>query len=205
MEEGKLEPISKKKLWIHYLILPLLVLSMMHKLILLTPRISTATLDTSTFVCTITCLCYLVAFGISCSGLILHDETMDLINGWSDVLTYYAEDEGKPMPLIANTKSAVVVSSLAILAMAIAWTVSGFSIAFRTLPVTLITLADVMGVISAKTKIPRLIWKLLFWPLEFIMYLLPMFLAGWGAMVMMLGVMVVMNCTNQLRYNFVIS
>ena len=104
------------------------------------------------------------------------------------------------MRLVTNAKTAAVLSSLAVLAMAVAWAVSGFSIAFPTLPATFLVMAETVGLIPKTLAVPRIIWKLLFWPLEFVMYAVPMLLAGWGGMVLMLLFMVIMNCTNELRY-----
>ena len=199
-KDGKLEKLSTEKLWIHYSLLSILVLSMLHKLVIFVSRVASGHLDTTTYICAATFLCYLVAFSISSACLILTDETMDMINGWPSILMYYSAKDGERMSLVANTKTAIVISSLAVLAMTIAVAVSGFSIAFRALPVTFLAAAEAAGLIPANTKLPRIFWKLLLWPLEFIMYLIPMFIAGWGAMVLMLLVIVVMNCAYQLRY-----
>ena len=51
----------------------------------------------------------------------------------------------KLMPLVENTKTAVLVSSLAILAMVVAGAVTGFSIGMEALPVTLFTPAVAVG------------------------------------------------------------
>ena len=162
-EDGKLEPVSRTKIWIHYLVLSVLVVSMMHKLIIFLILLSSKTLNTSTFICCATFLCYLVAFSISSSCLFLTDETMDMINGWPKILMYFAEEDGKSMRLVTNTKTAVVISSLAVLAMATACPASTFSIAFQALPVTFLVMAESVGVIPVTWKVPRVIWKLLLW------------------------------------------
>ena len=199
-EDGKLEHCSRQKRWIHYLVISLLALRMVHQFTVVIPRWSSGRLDTTTFICTATFLCYLVAFSVSSSYLILPDETIDAKHGWPKILAYCAEEDQEPMPLIGNTKTAVVMSSLAILAMAIAWNAAGITIVFNALPVSLLVTAEEAGLIPVTVKIPRIVWQLLFWPLELIMYILPMFMAAWGPMILMLNIMTAMNCVNQLRY-----
>ena len=199
--DGKLETVSLKKLCIHYSILVVQLISMMHKGFVLISRVLSGRIDTMTFICAATFLCYLVPFSTSSSGLILQGETIDLINSWPSILMYFSEENGRLMPLVANTKTAVVVSSVAILAMVIAAGVSGFSIVIQAQPFTFFAIAETFGLIRCDLKIHSTVWKILFWPMEFIMYLLPMFTAGWGTMVMLLNIMVIMNCANKLRYD----
>ena len=201
-EHGNLEHSSGKKLWIHYLVLSLMVLSMMHKLIAVLPRVSSGTLDTTTFICTAYFLCYLVAFSVSLSCLILTDETIDLINDWHTILMYYcAEEEGEvPGSVVTNTKTAFVVCSVAIMAQTIAWGVSVFSFVFPDLPATYIVMADEAGLVPVAPIIPRIFWKLLLWPLELMTYILPMFMAAWGSIVFLVNIIVSSTCVNQLRY-----
>ena len=199
-DDGKLEPISRTKLWIHYLVLSVLAVSMMHKLIIFIFLISSGTLDTETFFCGAVSLCYVVAFSLSSSTLILPEETMDMINGWPKILMHFPDEDGKVMLLVANTKTAVVILEIAILMMVIASAGSGFSIVFRALPVTILVAAETAGLITTTSEVPRIVWKSLFWPLEFIMYGVPLLQAGWGGMVTILLAMVLMNCTNQMRY-----
>ena len=200
-KDGELEPISGWRLWVHYAVLLLLAVSMIHKFLVVFPRVSAGVLDTTTFICIALFLCYLVAFSVSTSHLILTEETIVLINGYSRIMMSCAED-GEPMPLIANTKTAVVVTSVAILSQTIAWGVSAFSFVFPDLPGTYIAMmADEAGFVSGSSYvIPGIVWKLLLWPLELITYTIPMFMAAWAPIIMLLEMMVVNNCLNQLRF-----
>ena len=199
-QDGKLEHCSRKRIWIHYFVLLLLAVSMIHKFLIVVPRISSGTIDTTTFICIATFLCYLVAFSVSSSFLILTDETIDLIHCWPRILMYCAEENEEPVALVANTKTAVVVSSVAILAQTIAWGVSVFSFVFPDLPATYIVMAGKVGLVPVASKIPRIMWKLLLWPLELMTYILPLFMAAWAPMILMIDIMVARNCVNQLRY-----
>ena len=156
-DDGKLEPISRTKLWIHYLVLSVLAVSMMHKLIIFIFLISSGTLDTSTFLCGAVSLCYLVGFSASSSDLILTDVTMDLINGYPKIMMHYSDEDGKVMPVIANTKTAVVIAGTAILMMLIALAASGISIVFRAVPVTILVAAETAGLITTTSEVPRIL------------------------------------------------
>ena len=110
---------------------------------------------------------------------------------------YCATEEDKgPMTLVSNTK----IASLAILAIAVALTAAVFSVVFEAIPVSLFVTAEAVGLIPVKLKIPRIAWQLLFLQLELISYILPMFLAAWAAMILMLNIMTAMNCVTELRY-----
>ena len=126
-EDGKLAKAPLKKLLIHYLLQGIFMLSMLHKMAVLFYRLAYDELGTMTFVCAATVLCYLVAFSLSASCLFLQDETTDIINGWPEILDYYSnEDDGIKLKIINNTKIAIVVTSLAGLAMVIGFVVSTF-------------------------------------------------------------------------------
>ena len=200
-EDGKLEILAGRKIWIHYLVLSVLFVSMMHKFVIFVGRVAAGQLDTMTFICSASSLVYLGGFSVASSSWILRDETIDIVHGWPDILTCCSPEEGEPIPLIANTKTAVMISSLAVLNVIISLAVSGFGFGMQSLPVTYFAAAEAVGLISPSTNVPRILWKLLFWPLECLTYVLPMFVSGWAAMLMMLMVMVIMNCANQLRYN----
>ena len=198
-EDGKLEHCSRKKLWIHYSVLFLLLLSTLHKLVVSITLISSGKLDTSTLMCAATFLFYMVPACVSCSFLILTDETIDLINGWPKILSYYPNEDGAALPLVANSKTAICVFIIAFKAQAVTVCVSGFSFVFRKLPVTMVAVAQDVGLIPVTSGIPRIIWSLVFLPLEFIMIATPLLMVTWGGMILMLFLMVVLNCLNQQR------
>ena len=65
------------------------------------------------------------------------------------------------MILIAYYKTAVVVSSLAVIVIVIEVSDSGFGIVTVELPFTLVAAAETFGLIPANTKIPSIVWPLL--------------------------------------------
>ena len=114
-EDGTLEKLSGPKLWIHYLVLSALIMSMMHKLIALASRVASAQLDAVTFICSFLSSVYLGGLSVPSSSWILRDETIDMVHGWPSILMYCSPQDGEPIPLIANTQTAVMISSLAVL------------------------------------------------------------------------------------------
>ena len=154
-----------------------------------------------TIVCATTVICYVVAFGASTSCLVLQDETIDMINGWPGVLEFYSKDDDRiHLKIIDNTKTAIVVMSCAGLGTAVGFGMPIFySFAFRAVPVGLMPAAEMLGLIPSDTRIPRILWKTLFLPLECCMYVLPMVTAGWCSMLLMLIIMVVQTCLDQMR------
>lgn len=59
--------------------------------------------------------------------------------------------------------------------------------------------AEMVGLIPSDTRVPRILWKFLFLPLECFMYVPPMFTAGWSAMLVMLVIMVVRTCLDRMK------
>ena len=201
-ENGELAKAPLKRLLVHYLLQTIFVVSMLHKMAVLFHRLAFEELDTLTFICATTFLCYCVAFSCPASCFFLPDETIDMINGWPKLLAYYStDDDGITLKLINNTKTAIVITSLAALAMVIGFGIPVFfSFVFQALPVGWMPTAEAIGLIPEDTRVPRILWKFMFLPLEMFMYVPPMFMAGWSAMLLMLIVMVTRTCLDHLRF-----
>ena len=84
------------------------------------------------------------------------------------MLMMYPDEDGEVLPLVANAKTAVVQSAIAIAVPAAAWAVSAFSFVFEDLPTTIVGLAEDVGLIPVTSNVPRTVWTLLFFPLEVI-------------------------------------
>ena len=103
------------------------------------------------------------------------------------------------MRIIVNTKTALVITAQAIIAPVIAGGVSGANFLFEPESLSLYSVGRAAGLIPRDSQVPNLIWKLLLWPLEFVTYLVPMISAVWGAQVLVLVIVVVLSCADNLR------
>ena len=203
--EALIAKVSAKKQLLNYAVLSLLVLGMTHKFVMLFHYIISVGLDMTAFFIAATFLCYLVSLSISSSVLFLPGETIDLVNGCHKILAICFQDDDDDEKVgaedvFADTNTAVVVTSLCIVAVVIGTAISvGTGLEFPDLPVSFYSMARQVNLISETSETPRFIWLLLLWPLELAQYMLPAFRSGWAASVMSALIMVAIRCTEQLR------
>ena len=199
-KKGVLVQASMTRRSIHYAILILLVLSMMHKSALLIDRLLSFGLDMTAFFISATFLCYFVSMSISSSVVFLQGETIDLVNGSHKILATCVEEDENSKSVFADTKTAVVMMSLAVVAMVIGTAISvGVSFVFPELPVSFYSIFREYDLISKQSDIPSFVWMLILWPLELAQYMLPAFRSGWAGMVFSQMVMVVIRSAERLR------
>ena len=197
--KGRLEPASVKKLVLHYFMLTLLTVSMLHKLGVSVYMVMFESMDATTFMSVATFLACFVSLTASASSIFRSDVTIDLLAGWPQILACYPQKDGTVLGIVSNTKTAIVVSGLAVLGFVIGLGLSMISLILPSLPVCFLPLAEHVGLVSEQSQIPRIVWRFVFWPLEILTYLIPMLLAGFSTMTLMILAMVVRTCTNQLR------
>ena len=103
---------------------------------------------------------------------------MDIINGWPEILSRTSgsdEGNGKGMPIVVNTKTAVFITAQAVMGPIIAIPGSASSFVFESEPLSLYAASVAVGLIPQESHVPSLVWKLLLWPLDLLMYLVPLF------------------------------
>ena len=203
--DGKLEAASGTKLHFHYAVATVYILSMLHKFVVGVYRVLYAELDVNTFLSVDVFLVLFIPFALSVSGLFHKEVTVDLLNGWDSILSCYPESDGTVLSAIQNTKVATLVIALTILTGFVGVAIAGFSIILDSLPFCYCTMAEAVGLIPEDSGIPRIVWKLAFWPLEMLTYVPAALIAGWSSMMLMTMVVVIKTCTDQLRWIFLSS
>ena len=197
--KGRLEPASTKERILHYFMLTLLTVSMLHKLGVSVYMVMFEPMDATTFMSVATFLACFVSLTASASSIFRSDVAIDLLAGWPQILACYPQKDGRVLGIVSNTKTAIVVSGLAVLGFVIGIGISMFSLILPSLLVCFLPLAEHVGLVSKQSQIPRIVWALVFWPLEILTYLLPMFVSGFSTMTLMIMAMVIRTCTEQLR------
>ena len=200
--EGKFQKASPKRLKLHYVILSLVAMNTSHKFFITAQRLGAGQLDILTYVCFATFLTLLVTFSVGASNLLLPDETMDILNGWSKILSSsscQAESNGRRMSIVVNTKAALVITAQAIMTPIIAISVSGVNFVLDEEPLSLYATSRAVGLIPQDSQVPNWMSKLLHWPFEFATYLLPLISAVWAAQTLVLVVVDVLHCVENLR------
>ena len=77
----------------------------------------------------------------------------------------------------------------------------GFSLLgfiFESLPVTYFTTAEALGLVDIM-PMPRILWKLVFWPLELVTYMSSALTCAWAHTVNDMIAITMKNCLEQLR------
>ena len=131
-----------------------------------------------TFICVSLFLVHLVAFMVSLGVLVRPCETMDVLNSHPAILSCIQEiRHGAPRLSPFNDISASLQVIAAVLeAQFIAFGTAIISLLWNNLPVCFFPMAESVGLIPSGA-LPRFPWQLVFFPLEYVAYLPPMFMA----------------------------
>ena len=160
---------SRPRRWIHYGMLAMLNLSMLHKLVVSAERILFEELNAITFMCISGTLVYFVPWCISLGITLKWQETMDLLNSWPMILTCLEtrrERGTKRKAQFGNLSLALKLIALAVTVPIVMFTAASLSILFENLPVCLLPLAKGVGIVQEPGVLPHLMWQLIFLPLE---------------------------------------
>ena len=199
--EGKLRIFSQRQLRIHYTVLSVMALSMIHKSVALCYRISSTdsalTAEISTFICVASVLFYLVPLAVAVSVLLKREETVCVLNTWNELLASLRpgnENGG----IFCDTQGAFVVMSLSEVCVigSLGFSLLGFI--FESLPVTYFTATEALRLVDTMLM-PRILWKLVFWPLELLTYMSPALPCAWAHTINDMIAITMKNCLEQLR------
>ena len=199
---GKLRRFSGRELTIHYTVLSLLCLSMMHKLLVSCYQIFTAHSPETMVVkvmCIIASSCYFIPTSVSISALFLKQETACILNTWGSLLPSSQEGKNQVVRVLYNTEAAFGVLLISQICLVGGIGISCLQFAFAALPVSYFAAADALGLVNTAV-VPVVVWKFILWPLELVTYLSPLLLVGWCAMINQLVPIVTKDALDQLRY-----
>ena len=131
-------------------------------------------LGLQTCCCIAVSLYFINSFCVSLGVVARPGETADVINSWRHVFHLTGDDRlfGKPVPL-EDILTVLKLLTAILLYQVIALAVSMASIAgpFTTMPVFLLPTIESFGLIPAAWPVPRLVWQLLVFPLEYAIFL----------------------------------
>ena len=183
---GQYVPLDPRSKLIHFFVWFVKFLMLLHKLAGLTIILMYEELKIETFMCTSYFLIFLVSFGISLGMIARPKETMDLMNSWPYILSCLRELQNDELSVFDDLSTALKITSVFLVTQGIAITAAFCSLVFSTLPTCYFPTAESLGLIP-HGLLPRFAWQLLFFPLEYITNLPPMFSAPFaGSLILIL-------------------
>ena len=212
---GRLDPPSTNRLRIHSFFLLLQCLSMVHKMAVSGYRIfggdsGTTAVDIHTFMCITSFLAHFAPLTVSLSALFKNEETMGNVNNWDMILNFISQgreaDFGpRRVGCAWNTEATLVVTSVLAMTTCCGAAISFFGFIVDAIPVSYLSTAEALGFDPVSfIGGPRILWKLLFWPFEFLTYTPPMCVAGWAGTINEVTVIVTKECLDRLRLGEII-
>ena len=182
---------SKHRRWIHYGMLAMLNLSMLHKFVVSVERILFEELNMVTFMCISGTLVYFVPWCM-CLGITLKwKETMDMLNAWPMILACLETRRQRGTKRKAQFGNLSLALKLIVLTAAVSVIVlaaASLSILPIRLPVCLLPLAQGMGVVPQGGVLPQFMLQLIFFPLEVALAVPPLAAAGFSAGIIIISV-----------------
>ena len=175
-EDGEFVPVNHKSTFIHRCAWFVKFLMLLHKLGGLAKMLLFEELKIETFMCTSLFLIYFVAFSISVGMIARPTETMDLLNSWPYILSCLKDIREDVPSQFDDLSEALKLMAVLLATQGIAVAAALLSLAFSTLPTCYFPAAESLGLIP-EGLLPRFAWQLIFFPLEYLTYLPPMFAA----------------------------
>ena len=188
---GQYVPLNWKQKLAHYAVLSLSAASTLHKTLGTLEFLLFEELKVETFMCISLFLICLISMMVSLGVWARQEETMDLLNAWPHILACIQEiREGPPLSPFDDMSTALKLSAAVLVAQGIAFNALLLTIIFDNLPVCLFPVAEGLGLIP-EGILPHYGWQLLFYPLEYLTYLAPMFIAPYsgGILLVLVGVL----------------
>ena len=187
---------TKWELVCHYSVLIVQLARMVHNMFIVASRASNGLLDLTTFLLVTSLLAYVDGFSMSLSLLFRPNDTVQLLNTSPLILSLFPKN-GKYLTMFQKPQNAIVITTLALLCCGCVGLVSAFGFAVDEYPVSLYYIAE--SVISRPKFMPHLLWKLLFWPVEFLLYVQIVMLGILSAMVLLTLPCICLACTDEIR------
>ena len=212
-KDGKLELFSARQVRFHRLVLAVQAISMVHKTVVSVYTIvhsESETMDFGSVLCITSFLFHLVPLTVCSSVLFKREETVDIVNNWETVLNLVSNhddgNDGAEAPdsvdksSVWNTAGSLVVTWLATFAPIWGIIASLLGFVIEDLPVSYMSTARSLG-LDPVTAIggPTVLWKLTFWPLEFLTYASLTCVVSWSGTLNMMVVIVTKTYLDELR------
>ena len=201
--EGKLEIRSKRQLLVHYIVLSMLVMCIIHKLAVFCYGIFSAGSgieDIRTFISIVPFIIYFVPLTVASAVLFRREEKVCILNTWNEVLASFQPGNRDDGGVFRNIQAVLLVVSMCEFCWVAGFGVSSLGFVFEALPVSYFTAADEGFSLLDTALMSKNMWKLVLWPLELATYMPPPLVGAWCGMVNMMVVIVMKSCLEELRY-----
>lgn len=201
---GTLLPRTRPGLVCHYTALTLGATVAIYKVYATAAFMMAHEVQLETVMCASLSLVYTISILLSTGMIMNPKETTDLYSSWSLILHCL---KGKTAGNLGNLTAfndgptCVKVMCAFVAAQGVAICASLLNLIFTALPASWFTTVEALGLIPAAVveTWPRLAWQLLFFPLEFVTYLLPVLCAALSASFLILSTGVLKIYTDELR------
>ena len=203
---GKYVPLDWKQKVVHYAVVILGVALTVQKPFAILKMLLYEDLRIETFICVSLFVIHFVAFMVSLGTLARPRQTMDVLNSNPGILSCVEEiRHGKPcLSPFHDVSASLQVIAMAFVTQGIAFAAAIASLIWSDLPVCFFPIAENVGLI-ASGALPRFAWQLLFFPLEYLAYLPPMFIAPFTANVIIAELGVLKLYLTELRYGLILT
>ena len=189
---GQYVPLNSKKTVRHYIALAIVVLFMLQKFVGTAQILLYEQLKVETFMCLSLFVIHFAAFMTSLGMWARPEQTLDLLNSWPKILACLEEIQGDgrhPTPFDNMSTSLKIIAPF-LVCQGIALGTGVASLLFSNLPACFFPMAENFGLIP-EGVLPRFGWQLVFFPLECLSYIPPMFAAPFSGaiLVILMGVL----------------
>ena len=163
---GQYVPLDAKAKFGHYSAWFLMFLILVHQLGGVALIVLCDELKIETIICITLFLTHLMPFCFSFGTIFRPEETMDLLNSWSVILSCLKEVRGDVPSAFDDLSVALKLISGLLMTQLVAIIAALFSLAFSTLPTCYFPVMESVGLIP-EGLLPRFAWQLLLLPLEY--------------------------------------
>ena len=147
-------------------------------------------LNTGTMICG---CCFLLLLLSICTALGSSWKTLemrDLLNSWEPVLRSIEQIAGDRIDIFRNTLLGLEITAGICGVLLAGVDVAAFSLVFDDLPVCIFPTLKRLGMISAETPLPAVLWRIGFFPMELLISLPPVFVIAFNLHVEIVGQMI---------------
>ena len=171
---------------IHYVLVIFYASFMMYKLAVTVYYITYEDLNLSTFMCGCSFLVLFASLCTASGSSLTTAEMRELLNSWEPVLRSIEETNGKRVEVFGDILVCIKVILLTGLAQCAAMNAAALSLVFADLPVCVFPIMKRLGMIP-DNLLPAIAWQMLFYPLELLTLLAPMYATVFNVHTFILG------------------
>lgn len=142
-------------------------------------------------------LTYFLCFSVPASVLLRPCETAQILNTIPILLSLNPKEDGRVTSMFQNAKNTIFILVLTFIAGSGALLASAFGFLVHTFPLSFYHVVE--SATGRPDCIPPLLWKLMFWPMEYMTFLQATTLTSFATMILVTFPNIGMLCTNEMR------